>query len=314
MLAAAAPAALLALTPTPAVDTASRPIARAPGCPIFPRDNPWNQRVDGLPVAADSNRVVAAIGAGGSLHPTFGAALYEGEPVGIPYTTVPGRQRRVRVRFTYRDESNRVRYPIPRGVPVEGGPRSRGDRHAIIVDRDHCRLYELYRLFPPRPGSSVWRAGSGAVWNLRSNRLRPRGWLSADAAGLPILPGLARYEEVRRGSIDHALRVTVHATRPAFIYPARHHASESRAPDLPPMGLRLRLKAGVDISGFPRQARIVLTALKRYGMLVADNGGDWYVTGAPSNGWDDADLHELLRIHGRDFEVVDTTSLPRPAR
>jgi hypothetical protein len=297
----------------PAVDNTSRgPLARAPHCPVFPADNPWNQRVDRLPVAGDSDRVIAAIGAGESLHATFGAGLYQGEPIGIPYTIVSGRQRRVRVRFHYAAESSRVRYPIPRNIRVEGGRRSQGDRHAIIVDRDRCRLYELYRLYPPRPGSSTWRAGAGAVWNLRSNRLRPAGWLSADAAGLAILPGLARYEEARRGSIDHALRFSVHATRPAYVYPARHYASERNAPDLPPMGLRLRLKAGVDISRFPRQSRIVLTALKRYGMMVADNGGDWYLGGEPSPGWDDGDLHQLLGIHGGDFEVVDTRSLPRP--
>ena len=294
--AAAAPAALLALAPV--AKTPGRPLARAPGCPVFPADNPWNQRVDGLPAAANSDRVIAAIGAGVSLHPTFGAGRYQGEPVGIPFTSVSRRQPRVRVRFAFPAESDRVRYPIPRDVPIEGGPHSTGDRHAIVVDRDRCRLYELYELRPPRPGSRTWRAGSGAVWDLRSNRLRPRGWTSADAAGLPILPGLARYDEVRRGRIDHALRFTVHATRRAFVYPARHYSSGRSDPDLPPMGLRVRLKASVDISKFPRQSRIVLTALKRYGMLVADNGGDWYVTGAPSRGWDDEDLHQLLRIRG----------------
>jgi hypothetical protein len=309
---AVAAGALLALAHT--AQTPGRALARGLGCPVFPADSAWNQRVDGLPLAGNSDRVVAAIGAGGSLHPTFAAGRYQGEPVGIPFTTVSRRQPRVRVRFAFPAESDRVGYPIPRDVPIEGGPRSTGDRHAIIVDRDRCRLYEFFRLFPPRPGSRTWRAGSGAVWNLRSNRLRPRGWTSADAAGLPILPGLARYEEVRRGRIDHALRFTVHATRAAFVYPARHYSSNRGDPDLPPMGLRVRLKASVDISRFPRQSRIVLTALKRYGMLVSDNGGDWFVTGAPSRGWDDKDLHQLLRIHGRDFEVVDTGSLPRPSR
>src|SRR5207253_7871477 len=166
-------------------------------------------------------------------------------------------------------------YPIPASVKIEGGRASSGDRHAIIVDRDACRLYELYALHPG------WKAGSGAIWNLRSNRLRPAGWTSADAAGLPILPGLARYDEVARGVIDHALRFTVERTRRAYVFPARHFASDATDASLPPMGLRLRLKASFDVSGFPRQARIVLIALKRYGMLVADNGSSWYVTGAP---------------------------------
>ena len=314
LAAAAAPAALLALAPTPARTPGSRPLARAPAAPSSRADNPWNQRVDGLPVAGDSDRVIAAIGAGGSLHPTFGPGRYQGEPVGIPFTTVPRRQRRVRVRFTYRDESNRVRYPIPRGVPVEGGPRSRGR-----PPRDHRRPRPLpalraLRAVPaaarePHVARRLGRGVEPALQPAASARLDSR----RTRRDCPSCPGWPATRRCGAGSIDHALRLTVHATRPAFVYPARHYASESRAPDLPPMGLRLRLKAGVDISGFPRQSRIVLTALKRYGMLVADNGGDWYVTGAPSSGWDDADLHELLRIHGRDFEVVDTSSLPRPS-
>jgi hypothetical protein len=210
------------------------------------------------------------------------------------------------VSFEFADESDRVGYPIPRNVAIEGGRRSTGDRHALIVDRDSCKLYELFALYPQGRG---WRAGSGAVWNLRSNRLRPAGWTSADAAGLPILPGLARYDEVRRGGIDHALRFTVRRTRHAYVYPARHFASSSTDATLPPMGLRVRLKASFDVSRFPRQARVVLTALKRYGMLVADNGSDWYITGAPSSGWRNDDLRTLARVKGSDFEVVDTTSL-----
>jgi hypothetical protein len=203
----------------------------------------------------------------------------------------------VPVSFDYADESDRGPYPIPRDVPLEEG----GDRHAIVVDRTRCRLYELFALTRRASG---WHAGSGAVWNLRSNALRPSGWTSADAAGLPILPGLARYDDVRRGSIDHALRFTVSRTRRAFVWPARHFASSLTDPDLPPMGLRLRLRASFDVSGFPPQARIVLRALKRYGMLVADNGSDWFVTGAPSPRWDDEDLHTLSRVRGADFEVV----------
>jgi hypothetical protein len=245
------------------------------------------------------------------VHADFGAGLWEGRPIGIPYTTVSRRQRRVPVSFEYAAESDRGRYPIPRNAPIEGGRNAEGDRHVIVVDRSRCRLYELFAAHP-QEGGTRWRAGSGAVWSLRSNRLRPRGWTSADAAGLPILPGLARYAEVRRGAIDHALRFTAPRTRRAYVYPARHFASSSDDPALPPMGLRVRLRAGFDTSGFPRQARIVLTALKRYGMILADNGAPWYVSGAPSPGWDNDALHQLGRVRGSDFEVVDTSSLPRP--
>ena len=199
-----------------------------------------------------------------------------------------------------------MRYPIPRDVHIEGGAHATGDRHAILVDKSACRLYELYALYPSGKG---WKAGSGATWNLRSNAVRPAGWTSADAAGLPIFPGLARYDEVARGVIDHALRFTVERTRRAYVYPARHYASSSDDPSLPPMGLRVRLKANVDISGFPRQARIVLQALKIYGMIVADNGSNWYISGAPDPHWSNDDLHTLGRITGSDFEVVDTSSL-----
>ena len=256
-------------------------IPSAPRCPVFPRSSPWNQRVDSLPVAANSAQIVNSIGAGTGLHPDFGSGLWEGAPIGIPITVVGRSQPKSRVSFEYADESDRGPYPIPRNVKIEGGRSSSGDRHALIVDRASCRLYELYALYPKGRG---WRAGSGAIWNLRSNKLRPAGWTSADAAGLPILPGLARYDEVKRGVIDHALRFTVQRTRRAYVFPARHYASDSNDPSLPPMGLRLRLKASFDVSGFPRQARIVLVALKRYGMLVADNGSDWYITGAPDPG------------------------------
>ncbi len=211
----------------------------------------------------------------------------------------PGQEKRVS--FEYADESDRGPYPIPRNVRIEGGRSSTGDRHAIIVDRDSCRLYELFALYPKGNG---WRAGSGAIWNLRSNKLRPAGWTSADAAGLPIFPGLARYDEVKRGVIDHALRFTVQRTRRAYVFPARHYASSSDDASLPPMGLRLRLKASFDVSGYPRQARIVLVALKRYGMLVSDNGSSWYITGAPDPRWSNDQLHTLGGVKGSDFEVV----------
>ena len=278
----------------------------APRCPVFPKTNAWNQRVDRLPVAANSAQIIASIGADRGLKADFGSGLWEGAPIGIPITVVGRRQPKTRVAFEYAGESDRGPYPIPHGVKIEGGRHSDGDRHALILDRDSCRLYELYALYPQGRG---WRAGSGAIWNLRSNRLRPSGWTSADAAGLPILPGLARYDEVRRGVIDHALRFTVRRTRRAYVYPARHYASNSTDPSLPPMGLRLRLRASFDVSGYPRQARIVLTALKRYGMLVSDNGSDWFITGEPHARWRNDELRALGRVRGSEFEVVDTRSL-----
>lgn len=284
---------------------ASAPALRlpaAPRCPVFPADNPWNRRVDGLPVAKGSAALVAAIGADRTLHPDFGSGLWQGEPIGIPITVVRGSTPKVRVSFDHADESDPGPYPIPPNVRIEGGD----DRHAIIVDRDACRLYELYALVRR---NGAWHAGSGAIWSLRSNRLRPAGWTSADAAGLPILPGLARYDEVARGRIDHALRVTVPRTRRAYVYPARHYASDLTDPELPPMGMRLRLKANYPTRGFPPQARVVLEALKRYGMLAADNGSPWFITGVPDPGWRDDDLRTLSRVPGSAFEVVDTRSL-----
>jgi hypothetical protein len=267
----------------------------APGCPMFPASNAFNQRVDRLPVAADSRRIVAAVGAERPLHPDFGTRY------GIPFTTVSGRRTpTARVSFADAGESDRGPYPIPADPPIENG----SDRHLLIVDRDRCRLYEL---FAAQRRAGGWHAGSGAIWNLRSNRLRPAGWTSADAAGLPILPGLARYDEVRTGAIRHALRFTVPRTRRAYVAPARHFASTSTDPSLPPMGLRVRLKASVRIAGYPRQARIVLEALKRYGMLLADNGSPWFVSGAPDARWDDQALDAIKRVRGRDLEVVDTT-------
>ena len=274
---------------------------RLAGCPVFPASNPWNQRVDNLPVAADSATIVASIGRDAPLHADYGSGLWQGAPIGIAFDIVGRATPRSRVVFDYADESDRGPYPIPAHVHVEGG----GDRHAILVDRSSCRLYELYAL---RREGDRWHAGSGAIWSLRSNRLRPAGWTSADAAGLPILPGLVRYDEVARGAIRHALRFTAPRTRRAYVWPARHFASDSGDPRLPPMGLRLRLKASFDTRPFPRQARIVLVALKRYGMLLADNGSSWYVSGAPDRRWSNADLHTLARVHGLDFEVV------KPAR
>jgi hypothetical protein len=306
-LMAAAVTAFLLLT---AALAGGHPPKGAPRCKVFPRDNPWNQRVDGLPVASDSARLVRSIGLDASVHADFGAGLYEGRPIGIPFTTVGGRQRKVHVSFEYADESDRRRYAIPRKAPVEGGRASDGDRHVIVVDRKGCRLYELYAAYPVRRGRS-WRAGSGAIWSLRSNRMRKATYTSADAAGLPILPGLARWDEVKRGRINHALRFTVPETRREYIYPARHFASDSNDPDLPAMGQRFRLKANYPIDGFPRQARVVLAALKRYGMIVADNGSGWFITGAPDPRWDDARLEQLKRVPGTAFEAVRSGPLTR---
>jgi hypothetical protein len=288
-----------------------RALPRAPKCRIFPANNHWNLRVDRLPVHENSDAIVTSIGADDNMHADFGSGRYEGGPIGIPYTVVSRRQRRVPVSFEYADESDRGPYPIPRDAPIEGGRNSDGDRHVLAVDRDRCKLYELFAAYPLRAGRR-WRAGSGAIWNLRSNRLRPEGWTSADAAGLPILPGLARYNEVRRGRINHALRFTARRTRRAYIYPATHFASSLTDPDLPAMGQRLRLKASFDTSRFPRQARVVLEALKRYGMILADTGSSWFVSGAPARGWDNDDLHTLHQVEGSNFEVVDTSQLPRP--
>jgi hypothetical protein len=287
---------------------------RLPGarhCPVFPANNAWNQRVDKLPVAANSALMIASIGLDSPVHADFGSGLWDGGPIGIPFDIVSRKTHRSHVSFEYADESNRVAYPIPRHVHIEGGAHATGDRHAILVNKSNCRLYELYDLHPTSHG---WTAGSGAVWNLRSNHLRPAGWTSADAAGLPIFAGLARWDEVKRGVIDHALRFTAPQTRRAYVYPARHYASNSNDPSLPPMGLRVRLKASVNIASFPRQARVVLLALQRYGMILADNGSPWYVSGAPNPHWSNDQLHTLGRLTGADFEVVDTSSLPEPGK
>ncbi len=272
------------------------------GCNLFPADNPWNQRVDGLPLAANSGAIIQSIGAGTGLHPDFGSGTWNGGLIGIPYNVVTAAQKKVAVSFDYADESDAGPYPIPTKVNIESG----SDRHALIVDSSACRLYELYAL---RKRGSRWQAGSGAIWSLDSNALRPAGWTSADAAGLPILPGLARYDEVAAGSIDHALRFTVARTQRAYVYPARHYASSLTDPNLPPMGLRLRLRGDYPTAGFPPQARVVLEALKRYGMMVADNGSNWYITGAPDSRWSNDDLHTLGLVKGSDFQVIEPSAI-----
>jgi hypothetical protein len=291
---------MLALASSASAATAPR-LQGAPKCRVFPASNVWNKRVDRLPIAADSDAIIDSIGRDTGLHSDFGT-VWRGHPNGIPYTIATKKTKRYRVRFRYASESDRRRYPIPARVKIEAG----SDRHALIVDRDRCRLYELYALKKMKKG---WRAGSGAIWNLRSNKLRPKGWTSADAAGLPMLPGLVRYDEVKRGRINHALRFTVDRSRRAFVYPARHYASSLTDPDLPPMGLRLRLRSDFDVSGFPKQVRVILKALKRYGMIVADNGASWYISGAPNRKWNDEALHTIGRVTGAAFEVVDTSKL-----
>lgn len=267
----------------------------------FPADNAWNIPIDQAPVDPNSEALINSIGRSTGLHPDFGAN-WQGGPFGIPYVLVGGDQALVPVTFTYEDESDPGPYPIPSDAPIEGGSRSSGDRHVLVVDTLNWKLYELFAAWPGRNG---WRAGSGAIFDLNSNALRPAGWTSADAAGLPIFPGLVRYDEVvEQGVIAHALRMTVRHTRRGYVAPARHYASDDPDPELPPMGMRVRLKASVDISGFPPRVRVILQALKTYGMIVADNGSDWYISGAPDPRWDDDELHDLGQITGDDFEVV----------
>ncbi len=269
---------------------------------LFPADNPWNTDISRYPVHPLSDRYIASIGRTTGLHPDFGT-VWEGAPIGIPYVVVSGSQPRVPISFYYADESDPGPYPIPPDAPIEGGPVSDGDRHVLVLDPAHNKLYEVY---DAHFYGDHWEAGSGAVWDLNSNALRPDTWTSADAAGLPILPGLVRYDEVTAGEITHALRVTVSRTQRAFIHPATHFASSSTDPDLPPMGLRLRLRAGYDISRFPARVQVILRALKKYGLIVADNGGDWFISGAPDPRWDDEELHVLSEVPGSAFEAVDT--------
>jgi hypothetical protein len=276
----------------------------------FPADNAWNLDISQAPVDPGSNALIASIGATTSLHPDFGAGLYAGAPIGIPYRVVSGTQATVPMHWTaYGDESDPGPYPVPPDAPIEGGPLASGDRHVIVIDRDHNRLYELYRAFPQADGS--WDADCGAVFHLDSNAVRPGalpGWTSADAAGLPIFPGLARYEEAALGpgGIRHALRFTVQRSRRAYVPPATHWASSATAADLPPMGMRVRLKAAFTIpASFSAQTRALLTAMKVYGMIVADNGSNWYVSGAPDDRWDNSRLvSEFAQVRGDDFEVV----------
>jgi hypothetical protein len=278
------------------------------GCPVFPMDNVWNTPIDNLPIDPRSSAYISAIGADKGVHPDFGSGLWEGAPIGIPYNIVTGTQPKVNITFDYADESDPGPYPIPPNPDIEGGDSSSGDRHVLILDNDHCILYETWSTYPEQDGN--WVAGSGAVFDLRSNALRPDSWTSADAAGLPILPGLVRYDEVADGEILHAIRFTAPNTRKAYVWPARHFASSLTGLNYPPMGQRFRLKADFDISGFSPEVQVILRALKKYGMILADNGSAWYISGAPDPRWDnDYVVSELREVKGSDFEAIDESYL-----
>ena len=267
---------------------------------VFPADNAWNQDISKRSVAANSEAMIRSIGWEKPLHPDFGnEAVY-----GIPYVVVSKTQPKVPVSFQYAAESDPGPYPVPPDAPIEGGAGGTGDRHVLVVDRDAWKLYEL---FDAHYDGKTWKAGSGAIFDLNSNALRPAGWTSADAAGLPIFPGLCRYDEImERRALTHALRFTCRRTRRAYVAPARHFASASNAAELPPMGLRVRLKASFDTSGFPAPDRVILDGLKKYGMILADNGSDWFFSGTSDPRWDMDAVLTLRRVKGRDFEVVDS--------
>ena len=279
-------------------------------CSVFPADNPWNQDVSALPLHAESDAYIDSIGRDDNLHPDFGT-VWEGAPIGIPYTLVDSSASPVVIDYTaYGDESDPGPFPIPPDAPIEGGPDSDGDRHVLVIDADSCMLYELYRAFPVDGGSS-WEAGSGVKWDLSVNDTHPEGCTSADAAGLPIFPGLVRYQEVvEKGEINHALRFTVSQTQHAYLAPASHYASSSTDPTHPPMGLRVRMKAAYDCSEYSSEIQVICAGLKRYGMIIADNGSDWFISGAPDERWDDDALRDLRQITGDAFEVVDTGAEP----
>ncbi len=279
---------------------------------IFPADNPWNTDISALPVDASSTTLLDNCGgAGRRVHADFGT-VWDGAPNGIPYVLVGGTQARVPVSFYYDDESDPGPYPVPGNAPIEGGPNGTGDRHVIVIDTTNKRLFEVFDARPVNGGAS-WTAGSGATWDLASNALRPAGWTSADAAGLPIFPGLVRYDEaVVKGAINHALRFTCPTTRKAYVHPARHWASSQTSAAYPPMGMRVRLKANVDISTYPPEVRVILTALKKYGMFLADNGSGMFISGSPDSRWIDDNLATMGRLTNASFEVVQMGTIVTP--
>jgi hypothetical protein len=291
--------ALLVITSAAPTAVSARAIG---GCPMFPGRSYWHADVSHLPVHPLSAEWLQTIGLDEVLRADFGSGTWNGSPIGIPTNIAPEGTPRYHVTFDYADESDQVRYPIVANPRIEGG----GDRHLLTVESSTCRLMELYAVRRP---NGRWRAGSGAVWNLRSNALRPDGWTSADAAGLPITPGLVRWNEARDGLIDHAIRFTVPDTRTHYIWPARHDAGASADPDLPPMGAWFRLRADVDISGYDGPVRAILEALKVHGMILADNGSPFYLSGVPGPHWDNDALRALMDFTGADFEAVDTSSL-----
>lgn len=299
----------LAVIATPALVApvaASGPIIS--GCTVFPSNNIWNVPIDNLPVHPRSRAYIESIGTNDYVNPGFGSGTWEGALMGFPINIVSGTQPKVPVNFYYDAESDPGPYPIPPNAQIEDGPNSVGDRHVLVLDKDHCILYELFDAWP-QAGGSYWQAGSGAIFNLASHALRPEEWTSADAAGLPILPGLIRYEETAGGAINHAIRFAAPRTQKSHVWPARHHASDLTGEQYPPMGQHFRLKANVDISGFSPIARTILTAMKKYGIILADNGSAWYLSGVPDERWDNDVLRELRGIFGRDFEAVDVSSL-----
>jgi hypothetical protein len=306
-------AALPLLAGRPRAPEALR-LPEAPGCPLMPPRSYWHADVRSLPVHPKSAAWVTTIGATAPLRADFGSGLWDGGPIGMPYVVVPGTQPRVEIEFDYWQESDPGApgeppgYPIPPDAPIEGGPDSDGDRHILVVDRDDCMLYETWYSWPNPDGS--WWAGSGAVFNLRSNLLRTAGWTSSDAAGLPVLPALVRRDEVAAGHVGHALRFTAPQTQGTYVWPARHEASSSTNQNHPPMGAWFRLKASVDASTFNAQTRPIVEALKKHGMILADNGSPWYVQGVPDEDWDNDLLRQLRdRLRGSDFEAVDASSL-----
>jgi hypothetical protein len=274
-------------------------------CVVFPPNNIWNMPVDQLPVSSRSVTYVSTIGQNTSVHPDFGT-VYNGAPNGIGFVAVPGTQIKYPATFAYADESDPGPYAIPLSAPIEGGSQSSGDRHVISIDTTNCILYEMWSAYPQ---AASWQAGSGAIFPLTSNALRPAGWTSADAAGLPVFPGLVRYDEVLAGAINHAIRLTVPQTQQAYVWPARHYASSLTDPKYPPMGVRFRLRADYDIFSFSTANQVILTAMKKYGLMIADNGSAWYISGAPDSRWSDDDLHNLGKITGADFEAVDVSPM-----
>jgi hypothetical protein len=282
------------------------------GKQVFPFDNAWNQDISMSPVDPNSNNLIAGIGLNANVHPDFGT-VWDGAPNGIPYVVVSGTQTAVPINFTaFGSQSDPGPYPVPATAPIEGGPNGTGDRHVLVIDRDNWKLYEMYRAFPVNGGTS-WNADSGAVFNLESNALRPAGWTSADAAGLPIFPGLVRWDEVfEQQEIKHAIRFTAQITGKAYVHPARHWASSNTSVDRPPMGMRVRLKASFDISGYSPAMQVILRAMKKYGLILADNGSNWFISGAPDPRWSDNELNTLKTIKGSNFEVVKMENIVTP--